>query len=671
MESKKIIAAVSLLFFLFGPVFLDPCPAGGPKEASDATAKANARALKTLPFKDKQDFQDAQRGFIAGMPNLMIRDAGGNLVWDMDQYSFLNRKGAAPDTVNPSLWRQAQVNNIYGLFKVTDRIYQVRGYDLANISFIEGDTGYIVVDPLTTEETAKAALELLYRNVGRKPVAAVIYTHSHIDHWAGVKGIVSEEDVKAGKVRIIASQGFLEHAVSENIYAGNAMARRAGYMYGHLLPKGPKGQVDAGLGKTAAIGLTTLIAPTDIVGKTGTEMTIDGVKIVFQYTPNTEAPTEMNFYFPQFRALCLAENCNHTLHNLYTLRGAQVRDAKAWSSFLYEAIELFGDKTDVAFISHHWPKWGTQNIAAWMKKQADAFKYIHDQTLRLANHGYTMVEIADKIKLPEELDKEWYNRGYYGSISHDSKAVYQKYLGWFDGNPANLNPLPPAEAGKKYVEFMGGPQAVLARAREAYARGEYRWVAEIGNRLVFADPANREARELQADALEQLGFQAESGPWRNFYLTGAQELRNGLNKATPIPKVSGDVMNAMTVEMMFDYMGICLNGPMASGKRIKINWNFTDIKKQYVLTLENSTLSYAEGKQAKDADTTVTLSRAAWNAVTSETSDPKGVIEAKCKAGEMKIDGNGMKIMELMSLMDKFDFWFNIVTPNQPESLRR
>jgi alkyl sulfatase BDS1-like metallo-beta-lactamase superfamily hydrolase len=628
------------------------------KEATEATKKANTSVLKILPFSNKEDFDDAQRGFIAKLSSTVIRDAQGKVVWDMDQYSFLNRDDMAPDTVNPSLWRQGRLNNFHGLFKVSDRIYQVRGYDLSNISFIVGDTGYIAIDPLVSAETAKAALELLCQHVGKKPVVAVIYSHSHVDHWAGVKGIVSEEDVSAGKVRIIASQGFLEHAISENVMAGNAMGRRGLYMYGALLPKGPKRQVDAGLGKTTSTGSVTMIPPTDIISKTGTEMTIDGVKIVFQYTPGTEAPTEMNFYFPQFRALCMAENCSHNLHNLYTLRGTQVRDAKAWSYFLNEAIELFGDKSDVIFISHHWPRWGKENINAWLKKQADIYKYIHDQTLRLANHGYTMLEIAEMIELPDELAKEWYNRGYYGTVSHDAKAVYQRYLGWFDGNPANLHPLPPVEASKKYVEFMGGADAVLAKARKAYKKGEYRWVAQAVNHVVFADPNNRKARNLQADALEQLGYQAESGPWRNFYLTGAQELRKGVVKS-PIALVSGDVLKAMTVGMLFDFMGVSLNGPKAAGKTAKLNWNFTDTKESYLLTLENSVLNYATGKQAKDADATIILKRATLDEVLSGQAK----LEAKMVSGDIIIEGNKGKLGELLSLQDKFDLWFNIVTP--------
>ena len=647
-----LCTAVLLTIGSFLPALASPKP----NAATDSTAKVNAHNLTTLPFGDKDDFSDARRGFIAEGPKV-IRNTKGTAIWDTDTYSFLGNE-KAPPTVHPSLWRMGQLNLVQGLFKVTDRIYQVRGMDLANITFIEGNTGYIVIDPLTSVETARAALELLYQYRGKKPVVAVIYTHSHIDHFAGVGGVTSAADVKAGKVSIIAPKGFLEHAVSENVLAGNAMARRAQYMYGSLLPRGPAGQVDAGLGKAVSSGTISLIAPTRIIDTTGTEMTVDGVQIVFQYTPGTEAPTEMNLYFPRFRALCMAENCTHTLHNLYTLRGAQVRDAKAWSHFLNESIQLFGDRSDVMFASHHWPRWGRERIVSMLSKQRDMYKYIHDQTLRMANHGYTMNEIAEMITLPDGLAKEWYNRGNYGSVSHDVKAVYQRYLGWFDGNPANLHPLPPVESSRRYVEFMGGPAEVTAKARRSYEKGEYRWVAQVMNHVVFADPGNTEARQLQADALEQLGYQAESGPWRNFYLTGAQELRNGVQKM-PAPGGSSDILNAMTTEMFFDYMAIQLNGPKAAGKRIILNWRFPDIKETYVMTLENSALTYVKDRQASDADATVIVDRQTWNTLAlKETSFLKELLSPR-----LTIEGKKRKFVELMGLLDEFKPWFNIVTP--------
>ncbi|MCD4786464.1 MAG: MBL fold metallo-hydrolase [Candidatus Eremiobacteraeota bacterium] len=629
-----------------------------PLEATLHTRKVNNSVLDKLDFSDKEDFEDATRGFIGKIEDGVIRNDKGQPVWDLNQYKFLEEE-KCPDTVNPSLWRQGKLNMFNGLFKVTDRIYQVRGHDLSVISFIKSDNGYIVIDPLISAECAKASLDLLYKHIGEKPVVAVIYTHSHTDHYGGVKGVVSEEDVNSGKVKIIAPEGFLEAAISENVMAGTAMSRRAIYMYGPLLPKGPKGQVDAGLGKTISQGTVTLFEPTHYITRTGQEMMIDGVKVVFQLTPNTEAPAEMNFYFPQFRALCIAENCNHNLHNLYTLRGAKVRDAKAWAHYINEAIVLFGDKSDVIFAGHHWPHWGKTRIIDFMKKQRDMYKYLHDQTLRLANLGYTMIEIAEMVKLPEDLAGEWYNRGYYGTVSHDVKAIYQRYLGWFDGNPANLHPLPPVEASKKYVEFMGGAEAVLTKAREAFEKGEYRWVAQVVNHVVFADPNNKDACNLQADALEQLGYQAESGPWRCFYLTGATELRNGVPVIAAFSTASPDTVKAMSLEMIFDYMGVKLNGPKADGKKIKLNMNFTDIKQKFLLELENSVLNNTIDKQAKDADATITLTRAALD----EVILGRTTVKEKVESGEIKVEGDREKIKELFSLLDKFDEWFNIVTP--------
>jgi alkyl sulfatase BDS1-like metallo-beta-lactamase superfamily hydrolase len=631
-----------------------------PKEATEATKKANASVLDQLPFADRADFEDARRGLIDEGP-ATIRDARGHVVWDLEQYAFLKDGARPPETVNPSLWRLAQLNLIRGLFQVSERVYQVRGYDLSNISFVVGETGYIVIDPLVSAETARAAIELLYKNVGKKPVVAVIYSHSHVDHFGGVKGIVTDEDVRTGRVRIIAPVGFLEHAVSENVTAGNVMSRRAMYMYGSLLPRSPRGHVDAGIGKSISHGRVTLLAPTDFVGATGKEMTIDGVQIVFQFTPGAEAQTEMNFYLPQFKALCVADNCIHALHNLYSLRGTEVRDGKAWSQFLNETADLFGDKAEVMFAGHTWPCWGNARVVDMLKKQRDAYKYIHDQTLRLANHGYSMVDIAGMLKLPDPLAREWYNRGYYGTVSHNAKAVYQKYIGWFDGNPAHLDPLPPVEAGKRYVEFMGGSAAVLEKARAAYARGEYRWVAEVVNHVVFAEPDNLAARELQADALEQLGYQAESASWRNCYLSGASDLRNGMSRAAAPNSRNSDVAEALRVDMLFDYLAVHLNGPRAGGRTLKFNWKFTDTDERYILTLENSALTYLAGKQAADADATVITSRSAFIAIVLGRTN----VVASLAAGALVIQGDVRKLVELLSLLDEFDLWFNLVTPRR------
>lgn len=632
-----------------------------PGSASAPTKKHNAELLQQLPFADKKDFEDAKRGFIAPLPDSgVIRDKDGKPVWDLSGFSFIKEGAAAPETVNPSLWRQSQLLMPAGLFQVTDRVYQVRGADASNINFIEGDTGIIVVDPLISAETARAALDLYYQHRPKRPVVAVIYSHSHVDHYGGVKGVVSEDDVKAGKVKIIAPEGFLKAALDENVMAGTAMSRRAGYMYGVFLPPGPQGKVTMGLGLTVSTGTVTLIPPTDVITKTGQEMTIDGISFVFQLAPDTEAPAEMHFYIPQLKLLCPAENCCHNLHNVYTLRGAKIRDALAWSKNLNDTLERWGGQAEVMLNVHHWPVWGRERIGDRLKKQRDMYRYLHDQTLRLANQGYTMTEIAEMIQLPEGLAKEWYCRGYYGSVNHDVKAVYVKYLGWFDGNPANLHPLPPVEASKRYVEFMGGAAAVIAKARKYYDKGEFRWVAEVMNHVVFADPKNAAARELQARALEQLGYQAESGPWRNFYLTGAQELRHGVVKGDSGTTASPDTIKAMPLALFFDYLGVRLNGPKAEGKAITINWNFTDTKEQYVLALENGALNHTANKQVQEADATVTLTRAAFDEV---ILGGKPKLEAKIASGDLKIEGQKEKLGELLALMDNFEPSFNIVTP--------
>ena len=581
---KRYFMIISLLSL----TFISAYSAEEPKEVTNFTKEANEKVLKELPFEDTQDFEDAKRGFIATTPDLEIKGSEGNSVWDMKSFEFINGK-EAPDTVNPSLWRVAQINNINGLFKVTDKVYQVRGFDASNMTIIEGNTGLIIIDPLIASETAKAALDLYYQNRPKKPVKAVIYSHSHVDHYGGVKGVVTEADVKAGKVKIYAPDGFLQEAVSENVYAGNAMTRRTLYMYGALLPRNEKGLVDTGLGKTNSIGTIGLIQPTDIITKSEDTRIIDGIKIEFLLVPGTEAPSEMIMYFPQFKMVDSAEDATHTLHNLYTLRGAQVRDAAKWWKALDRVMEKYGDQTEIIMAQHHWPKWGKENIDAYLSKQRDAYKYIHDQTLRLMNEAYTMTEVAEMVKLPEELNQEWSLRGYYGSVSHDVKAVYQKYLGWYDSNPANLNPLPPEESAKRYVEFMAGSKAVMKKAKEYYNKGEYRWVAEVMNKVVFAEPNNQEAKNLQADALEQLGYQSETATWRNEYLMGAYELRNGTPKIpSNLGANSPDTIQSMPINMYLDYMGIRLNAEKAAGKKFSVNWDVPDLKEKYTINLENS-----------------------------------------------------------------------------------
>lgn len=628
------------------------------KPATAATRAANDAVLKSLPFGDRSDFDDAQRGLIARPDTLTIKNTKGDVVWDLESYKqYIGPDKPAPDTVNPSLWRNAQLNMNHGLFKVTDRVYQVRGYDLSNISFVQGDTGWIVLDPLISEETAKAAYDLVTKHLGRKPVVAVIYSHSHIDHYGGVRGVVDEADVRSGKVKILAPEGFTEHAISENVIAGNAMGRRAIYMYGALLPRNERGGVNGGLGQTTSTGTAGLILPSELIGKTGHEVTIDGVKMVFQMTPGTEAPAEMNTWFPQFKAMWMAENTTNTMHNILTLRGAQVRDALKWASFLQETIELYGPQTEVKFQAHHWPQWGNAKILDYWKKQRDLYKYTHDQSVNLLNKGYTGEEISELIQLPPELDKFWPNRGYYGSLRHNSRAVYQRYMGWYNGNPSNLNNLPPADAAKKYVEYMGGEAAVLQRAQADFDKGNYRWVAEALKHVVFANPDSKAGKEMLADALEQLGYQAESGPWRSIYLQGAFELRNGVPKAGGTNTASPDTIRAMPPEMLFDYFAVRLNGPKAAGKKIGLNIDLTDLKQQFGLDVENAVLHH--GKLLAQPDARVTLTKATLDAIQlGETTLDEAIAK-----GQIKIEGRREAFTEFMGLLDTFPFWFNIVTP--------
>ena len=631
---------------------------GDSKPAEPAVKAAHAAAFAELPFSNREDYEDASRGFVATLPDAVIKDADGNAVWDLSAYAFL-QEDEAPDVVHPSLWRIAQLNVEHGLFRVCERVYQIRGFDIANITIVEGETGIIVVDTLSSAEAAKAGIELYFAHRGRRPVAAVVYTHTHADHWAGVGGIVDEAEVHAGRVPIIAPDKFLDFAVSENVIAGNAMARRAQYQFGLRLPKGVRGQVDAALGKTISRGTVMLFAPTDLVRETGERRVVNGVEIVFQMAPNSEAPAEFHLYFPALRALNIAENATHLFHNLLPFRGAEVRDSLAWSKYLGEAIELFGDKTDVLMGQHHWPIWGGERIRNYLTKQRDLYKYVHDQTLRLINHGFTPQEIAEQLTLPQSLAHEWFNRGYYGTVRHNAKAIYQKYLGWYDSNPAHLDPLPNVEAAKKYVEYMGGAEAVIRRARNDFKNGQYRWVAEVMNRVVFAEPQNGEARELAAEALEQLGYLAEAATWRNSYLCAAFELRHGVPQPRSLTPASMNALRALTVEMVFDYFGVRLNGPKADGKRIAINWNFSDTKEQYVLNLENSALTYVANKQRIDADATLTLSRATLDQILMrKTTFPEAV-----QKGLVKIDGQPMKLLELFGLFENFNPMFEIVTP--------
>jgi alkyl sulfatase BDS1-like metallo-beta-lactamase superfamily hydrolase len=644
-----------------------PAPAPAPvpttsaenKPASQQTIARNGALQRTLPFGDTADFDDAKRGFLGTWPEPTINNAAGQPVWSLNAFSFLD--GEAPPEVNPSLWRMAQLNKYHGLFQVTDSIYQVRGFDLAVMTIIEGKTGVVVVDPLLSTETAAAGLSLYRKHRGDKPVVAVIYTHSHADHFGGVRGVVDEKDVRAGKVKIVAPHGFLEHAVSENVFAGNAMSRRASYMYGSIVPKGKQGTVDAGLGKTTSSGQFTLIPPTDLVSKTGQKLMLAGLEFVFLDAPGSEAPSEFMFYLPLMKALCSSEDVTHTLHNLYTLRGAQVRDPLMWSRYLQDLLTLWGDDTQVMFASHHWPTWGNAKVTSLIKAQRDLYKYIHDQTLHMANQGYTMLEIAEQLTLPPELEKVWANRDYYGTLNHNVKAVYQRYLGWFDGNPSHLHTLPPEQAGKKYVELMGGADEVLRKAKTLVDEGDYRFAAEVLNHVVFAEPSNEKARFLLADVLEQMGYQAESGPWRGFYLTGAMELRNGVKKLPVASTGSADAVAAMTPEMFLDFMAVRLDAKKAAGKRVTLAFSLSANKtsKDYAVTLENGVLNYTLGKFKTKPDLSLTLDHATFMAVGGAQITLAQAVEQK----KAKFEGDPKKLQEFASYFDTFEFWFPIVTP--------
>lgn len=628
------------------------------KPATNFTKEINKKFLEDLPFQNKQDFEDAKRGFIAALPMGAIKDGNGKLIWDLNKYEFL-KADTVPDTINPSLWRIAQLNMNNGLFQVTDRIYQIRGFDMSNMTIIEGNYGIIIFDPLISKEAAKAGLDLYYKHRPKKPVVAVLYTHSHVDHYGGVKGVVSEQDVKDGKVQIIAPAGFLEEAISENVYAGNAMGRRAQYQYGIFLEPGPRGQIDVGLGKGASIGEVTLISPTTTIETTGQKLTVDGIDMEFQMAPGTEAPSEMLVFLPQFKALCAAEDLTHTMHNLYTLRGAKIRDANKWWKAINTTITLYGGKVQVIFAQHHWPKWGNSNIVSYMEKQRNQFKYIHDQSLRLMNMGYTPIEVAEALQVPDSISNEWYNRGYYGSTNHNSKGVYQLYLGWYDSNPANLHPILPVEAAKKYVEYMGGTKNVLKLAQHSYNKGEYRWVAEVLKHVVFADPTNINARNLQADAFEQLGYQQENPTWRNEYLMGALELRRGVSDAN-ITTDSIDTVNAMPIDMLFDYIGLRLNGPKAKDQKIKFNMRFIgDPELVYGVSLEDGVLIYTQDMQFNDADVTVAWPKSSMIGLLSGVT----TIDKEVNSKRAQVSGDKAKLTELFALQDNFRSQFDIISP--------
>ena len=642
-------------------IFKDPTQPGETEGATTITAEANAEWYEKLDFSDRREFANAERGWLDNAEGRIIDGDDNRSAWDLQSYGDLNRD--APDTVNPSLWRNTQLNAKAGLFEVCDGIYQVRGFDMANTTFIRTDHGWIVFDVLMCKENMKAAKELMENRFGPLDIKAVLYSHSHVDHFGGVEGVITREQVAdaklslkkqlaSGKTLVLAPAGFLKHAISENVYAGIAMARRAQFQYGTVLDKGEKGALSVGIGMGQSTGTVTLIAPTYEIGEDVPKLTIDGLEIEFQLTPGTEAPAEMNAYFPKYRALWMAENCTGTLHNLYTLRGAEVRDANDWAKYIIEADQRFCDKTDVVFQSHNWPHWG-EEIHDYLLNTAAIYKFIHDQTLHYMNQGYTSTEVAAMLTLPEKLEKVWYTRPYYGTLAHNAKAVYQKYLGWYDANPVNLNPLPPSDTAKKLVEYLGSTDAVLRKARKDFEKGDYQWVAQITKELVFADPSNQKARNLCADALEQLGYQAESGAWRNAYLMGAAELRKGnLSGLARTANGLGSAMKEMTVDMLLDYISILTDANAAQNDDVTLNLIVTDVNEKFYVTRKNGILLSYSGENRPDAQATVTCKRLQLLALMQGQ-----------QAGQVQVSGDATALKRLLAYASKFEKTFNVIEP--------
>ncbi len=638
---------------------IDDQPAA-PKPPTAITAAANADVV--VSFDDPGDTDRATAGLIAQLADGRVtvpNPFGGDqdhVVFDVANHAFVTESAKAPPSVNPSLWRQARLNVNHGLFEVADGVWQVRGYDIANITFLAGDDGWLIIDPLTNAPAAAASLDLANRTLGERPVTSIIYTHSHVDHFGGILGVTSQEAVDRGDVRIVAPVGFMEEVVSENVIAGPIMGRRAMYQFGPLLPPGPRGHVDCGLGSAMGLARSDLIAPTEIVSETGAELTLSGIRVVFQNTPDAEAPAEMNFFFPEplpgrsaagsgRGLLCMAENCTHTLHNLYPIRGAQTRNSLAWSKYIHEALQLWGDHTETMFTSHHWPRFGNDDVRTFLEMQRDVYRWMHDQTMRLANRGHVPTEIAAELSMPEAYDQS-HVQGYYGTVSHNVRSVYNRYLGWYDGNPANLDPLPPVDAGRRYVEFMGGADAVLDRAQASFDEGDYRWVAQVVNHVVFADPTDTRARNLQADALEQLGYQSESATWRNAYLMGAQELRHGSPGGGRVP--TRDLSNAMTAEHLIDTIGVRFDPSAFPRSEATINLHLTDLGdgEDHVLGVSRSAVHHTDGAVADDAEVSVRLTR---GELTAALGEPEALPDGAVTAGDPQV------ILDLLAALDVFE----------------
>jgi alkyl sulfatase BDS1-like metallo-beta-lactamase superfamily hydrolase len=621
-------------------------------QVSETTRAANAALSETLPWQDREDEEFASRGFVAGPEFAGVAGADGRIIWDFRAYEFL--QGEPPETVNPSLWRHARLLTRAGLFRVSERVYQVRGFDVSNMTIILGDTGYIIIDPLTSMETAQAAMQLVHHNLSQRPIVAMIYTHSHVDHFGGVRGVVPVGQ-EAG-VEIIAPEGFMEHAVTENVIAGNAMGRRAQYQFGAALQPGPEGQMTSGIGIAISAGTFTLIPPTRTIARTGETLTIDGVTMEFQFTPGTEAPAEMNVFFPGLGVLCLAENANATMHNVLTPRGALVRDAKAWADYLTESLRLYGARTDYMITSHTWPRFGGDRVRDFLASHRDAYKYLHDQSVRLMNAGYTDREIAERLELPASLSSRWFNHGYYGTMRHNSRAVYQRYMGWYDANPANLNPLPPEEEATRFVRAMGGEAHVLAEGQRAFDEGDYRWAARVLSNLVFANAENRDARALLARTHRQMAYQAESAIWRNMYLTAAQELENGV-APRPTASLSADLIAATPTGSVLDLLAVRLNPERLGDRRYAFNLVFPERNERFAVSIGNGVLVHERDVTLEDAPT-ITAARPAFLQAMATQSMARAVL-----SGTIRIVGNRRSLEGLGEVFDTPDPNFPIVTP--------
>ncbi len=654
------ILTVAVIVFLFATSMITSAeekhfyPKGNPP--SDSTVEHNNKLRKSLPFSDKRDFEEQKKGFIAKPDYDQIKDESGNVVWDMGRFDFL-LQGKEYDSIHPSLQRQAILNMNYGLYEVVPGIYQVRGFDLANITFIKGKTGWIVFDPLTSKETAKAALDLVNEKLGARPVVAVIYSHNHGDHWAGVQGVVKEADVRSGKVKIIAPVDFMEHAISENIYAGNAMNRRLFYQYGVLLPASPFGHVDQAIGKTVSAGTVGLIPPNVIIDKPIQELTVDGVEMIFQNTPGTEAPSEMNTYFPQFKAFWAAENITGTIHNIYTLRGAPVRDSLRWSKYINNALYMFGQETEVMFASHSWPRWGNDRVQEVMRGQRDMYAHLNNQVLHLANQGVTINEIHNVYEVPDSLQQQWIARGYHGSFEHNSRGVINRYLGYWDANPTTLIPLSPGDSAPLYTEMMGGSKNIMAKGKELYDSGDYLLCTEILNKLVYAEPGNQDAKDLLADCFEQFGYQQESPSVRNSFLAAALELRNGIPEGATPETMTPDVARAIPTELMLDFFAIQMDSRKAEDMEFTINWIQPDNGEKFVVEMSNATLTNIKGYQADDPDLTITINRSDLEKVVAGEAN----FDEMVKNGTIKLDGNTEVLGQLKQTMVQFELGFEIM----------